>query len=83
MPILILHPSWAIGDAARAGNDVGFIFLGFQVSDNRFILSVSPHSDVYLKGLGDVLEKAEVEKSKALGLEIKSENRRGYDSPDT
>jgi len=37
---------------------------------------------VYLKGLGDLLEKAEQEKRKALGSEIQGENRPGYNSPD-
>jgi len=73
-PTSFLFKSWARGD--------GFVFLGMQVSEKRFILSVNPSSDVYLKGLGNLLEKAEQEKRKALGCEIQGENRPGYDSPD-
>jgi len=73
-PTSSLFKSWARGD--------GFVFLGIQVSEHRFILSVDPSSEVYLKGLGDLLEKAEQEKRKTSGCEIQGENRPGYASPD-
>ncbi len=81
-PASAMFKSWARGDVQHAGNDEGFVFLGVQVSDSRFILSVDPSSDVYLKGLGDLIEQAETEKRKQLGLERQGENRPGYDSPD-
>ncbi|RME58761.1 hypothetical protein D6779_05785, partial [Candidatus Parcubacteria bacterium] len=81
-PESAMFKSWARGDRERAGNDHGFVFLGVQVGDQRFILSVDPASDVYLKGLGAALEEAEVVKRKKLGLERVGENRPGYDSPD-
>ncbi len=37
---------------------------------------------MYLKGLGDLIEQAETEKKKQLGLERQGENRPGYNSPD-
>jgi len=81
-PESVLFKSWARGDAEAAGNDHGFVFLGIQVSEHRFILSVDPASDVWLKGLGEMLEHAETEKRKHLGTERLGENRPGYDSPD-
>jgi len=81
-PESALFKSWARGDAKTAGNGHGFVFLGIQVSDSRFILSVDPASDVYLKGLGDALEQAETRKRQTLGMEREGENRPGYDSPD-
>lgn len=81
-PKSALFKSWARGDKNRAKNDCGFIFLGIQVSDQRFVLSTDPNSDVYLKGLGDLLEQAETEKRKTLGLERVGENRPGYGSSD-
>ncbi len=73
-PASSMFKSWARGD--------GFVFLGMQVSEQRFILSANPSCNVYLKGLGNLLEKAEQEKRKALGCEIQGESRPGYDSPD-
>jgi len=73
-PTSSMFKSWARGD--------GFVFLGIQVSEHRFILSVNPSSDVYLKGLGDVLEKAEQAKQDKLGIKRKGKNRPGYNSPD-
>jgi len=81
-PESVMFKSWARGDTEKAHDSEGFVFLGIQVSDERFILSVDPSSDVYLKGLGDELEKAEAAKRKELGLERHGENRPGYDSPD-
>jgi len=81
-PASSMFKSWARGDAKLAGNDEGFVFLGIQVSDSRFILSVDPSSGVYLKGLGDLIEQAETEKRKELGEERVGENRPGYASPD-
>ena len=81
-PESAMFKSWARGDTENAHDSEGFVFLGIQVSDERFILSVDPSSDVYLKGLGDELEKAEAAKRKELGLERHGENRPGYDSPD-
>jgi len=81
-PESALFKSWARGDAKAAGNGQGFVFLSIQLSDSRFILSVDPASDVYLKGLGDALEKMETHKRKTLGMERQGDNRPGYDSPD-
>jgi len=81
-PASSMFKSWARGDAEHAGNDKGFVFLGIQVSDKRFILSVDPSSGVYLKGLGELIEQAETKKRTPLGLDRKGENRPGYDSPD-
>jgi len=81
-PESALFKSWARGDAVAAGNDEGFVFLGVQVSDQRFILSVDPSSDVNLRGLGEALERAETKKRKILGMERQGENRPGYSSPD-
>jgi len=81
-PESAMFKSWTRGDKESADNDQGFIFLGIQVSDHRFILSVNPSSNVYLKGLGALLEKAETEKREKLGKVRKGENRPGYDSPD-
>jgi len=82
MPESALFKSWARGDVERYENNQGFVFLGIQVSEHRFILSVNPSSNVYLKGLGDLIEQAEIEKRSDLGMERKGENRPGYDSPD-
>ena len=73
-PTSSMFKSWARGD--------GFVFLGIQVSEQRFILSVNPNSDVYLKCLGDFLEQAEAEKREIHGLERQGKNRPGYNSPD-
>jgi len=81
-PESAMFKSWVRGDKESSGNDQGFIFLGVQVAEHRFILSVDPSSDVTLKGLGALLEKAEIEKREELGKVRKGENRPGYDSPD-
>jgi len=81
-PASAMFKSWARGDCENSGDKDGFVFLGIQVSDNRFILSVDPSSGVYLKGLGDLLELPEIAKRKSLGLERKGKNRPGYNSPD-
>ncbi len=81
-PESALFKSWARGDRKSSGGEHGFIFLGVQVSDHRFILSVDPASEVGLKGLGEALERAETVKRMRLGMERKGENRPGYDSPD-
>jgi len=81
-PAASMFKSWARGDEKHAGDEQGFVFLGIQVSDHRFILSVNPSSNLYLKGLGDLIEQAETDKRKMMGMERQGENRPGYDSPD-
>jgi len=81
-PESLMFKSWARGDVKSSGKEQGFVFLGVQISEHRFILSVDPSSGTCLKGLGDKLEQAEVKKRKLLGLERTGEKRPGYDSPD-
>ena len=76
-----LFKSWARGDAENSKSN-GFIFTVIQLNHSRTIISVSPDSNVYLKGLGDHLQQAETAERKLRGLSITGQNRPGYDSPD-
>jgi hypothetical protein len=80
-PSSSLFKSWARGDAKYSGGE-GFVFTAIQYSPRRTVISVSPESNVFLKGLGDLLENAETEKRRTLNLVRQGKNRRGYDSPD-
>ncbi len=81
-PKSILFKSWARGDSRNSKTEHGFIFTGVQLSRERYILSVTPDSNVYLKGLGDLLEISETKKRIRLGKERQGKNRPGYNSPD-
>ncbi len=81
-PTSSLFKAWARGDAKRAGQAPGFVFLGIQVNPQRAILSVMPDSGVTLKGLGEALEQAETTKRQQIGKIRTGKNRTGYDSPD-
>jgi len=81
-PESVLFKSWARGDQTYSDCSEGFIFLGIQISTNRFILSVQPDSDVWLKGLGDALELVEQQKREQRGQVRKGKNRPSYQSPD-
>jgi len=81
-PTSSLFKAWARGDAKRAGQAPGFVFLGIQVNPQRAILSVMPDSGVTLKGLGEALEQGETRKRQQIGKIRTGKNRTGYDSPD-
>ena len=76
-----LFKSWARGDAKNSQSS-GFVFSVIQLTHSRTIISVSPESNVFLKGLGDILEQAETEQRQLEGRMIVGENRPGYNSPD-
>jgi len=81
-PASAMFKSWARGDTETACSNDGFVFLGVKINEQRIILSVNPSGNVWLKGLGEMIEQAESEQRKALGMERKGKNRPGYDSPD-
>jgi hypothetical protein len=79
-PDSIFFKVWARYDKnSPSGN--GYCFLIVKLKNNRFIMSVDPTKDVYLKGLGDLLEKEEQLQRKKAGKEFEGKNRQGYDSP--
>ena len=80
-PKSTLFKSWVRGDEKRS-NAKGFVFTAIELSSNRTVISVSPDSSVYLKGLGNLLEKAETENRQLCSQIRLGENRPGYDSPD-
>ena len=81
--------SIAIYDSKKWRKENGEIYEGVDTS--RAILSVAPDQGVNLKGLGELIEEAENEECKKLGIirfsksrngEILYTNRPGYNSPD-
>jgi len=81
-PESVFFKSWARGDQRHSDSKQGFIFLAIQISDQRFILSVQPNANVWLKGLGDKIEQAETLKRKKMNLVRNGEVRSGYESSD-
>jgi len=81
-PESLLFRLWARGDSHRSPGGKGFAMLAVNYKHKRYIISVDPQSPYYLKGLGELLEKAETTKRKALGKERQGEPRPGYGSPD-
>ena len=81
-PKSLLFRSWARGDSRHSAGGKGFVALAVNYNHERYIISVDPQSPYYLKGLGDLLEEAEVGKRAALGKERRGEPRPGYGSPD-
>jgi class 3 adenylate cyclase len=72
-PQSILFKFWARNDR-RAEGGRGYAFLCVDWSDaerlkNRFVISVSPETEMSLKGLGELLEKEESARRKELGKE--------------
>ena len=64
---------------ARSEN---YIFLAVNFNNKRYIISVDPEKNFYLKGLGDILNKAEQEKRILNKVKIIEKNRPGYNMPD-
>lgn len=81
-PKSVLFRFWARGDNLHSPQGHGFTFLAVNYQDRRFVISVDPHSHVYLKGLGEMLEREEVRKRSELGMEREGPPRPGYDGPD-
>ena len=81
-PESLLFRSWARGDSQHSPGGRGFAMLAVNYEYERYIISVDPQSPYYLRGLGDLLEKAEIRKRKALGKERQGEPRPGYNIPD-
>jgi hypothetical protein len=81
-PTAILFKAWARGDVEGAADPRGFVFLAVVLSQRRTILSVQPDRGVWLKGLGEALERAETAKRQRLGQQRQGEPRPGYESPD-
>ncbi len=81
-PKSLLFRSWARGDNRHSPRGKGFVMLAINYKHQRYVISTDPQSPYYLKGLGDLLEKAETEKRKPLGLERKGDSRPGYDNAD-
>ena len=81
-PKSLLFRSWARGDSRHSSGGRGFTMLAVNYEYERYIISVDPQSPYYLRGLGDLLEKAEIRKRKVLGKERQGEPRPGYNSPD-
>jgi hypothetical protein len=81
-PTAMLFKAWARGDVEGAADPRGFVFLAVVLSPRRTILSVQPDQGVWLKGLGEALERAETAKRRQLGQERRGKPRPGYDSPD-
>ena len=73
-PSSVIFPLWA--------RQEGKVLVITNLDNRRFIVSIDPHSEVYLKGLGASLEKAETLKRKKMGQERKGRNRPGYHSSD-
>jgi hypothetical protein len=70
-PESIFFKLWARNDPDAPGSR-GYHFITVDFSEperNRFVFSVDPESGIDLKGLGEVLEKQETRKRKALGKE--------------
>ena len=70
-PESIFFKLWARNDQDAPGGR-GYPFMAVDISEperNRFVFSVDPESGIDLKGLGEVLEKHETKKRKALGKE--------------
>jgi len=75
-----LFKVWARNDSIHTKD--GFCMLVVQLNSRRTIVSVKPDGFVYLKGLGDFLNKKEKQKREQKNIAINQPNRVGYDMPD-
>ncbi len=79
-PKSTLFKEWARNDTLRFKK--GYDFLVVKWSKKRVVISVKPDDIIYLKGIGDRLNKAEKLKRESLGITVYEEIREGYDMPD-
>lgn len=77
-----LFKYWGRSDREHSYSKKGFILLFVIFNGPRYIISVDPKTDYTLKGLGEALEKAELEKRKKLGKPREGKIRPGYNNPD-
>jgi len=75
-PKSFLLKEWAKRDFRNTVFKKGFSFLLTNFWNKRYILGVDPESGIYLKGLGDLLNKREKEKREKTG---KTLNNKWYD----
>lgn len=69
-PRSYLLKDWARRDRINPPLKQGFSFLMTNFGNQRYILGVDPEQDVYLKGLGDRLNRKEAEKRKEQNREF-------------
>ena len=75
-----LFKEWARNDSLHSED--GFCMLIVQLNSRRTIISVKPDGFVYLKGLGEMINKWEKIKREKKGIILDEPNRLGYDMPD-
>lgn len=81
-PKSLLFRSWERGDNQHSPKGKGFPMLVVNYNHERYVISVDPQSPYHLKGIGELLEVAEIKKRELLGRKRQGELRPGYSSPD-
>jgi hypothetical protein len=77
-PNSVLFKEWVRNDTAHSKKDRGFDFLITEWNERRFVISVEPDDEIYLKGIGDTLNQQESLKRSSLGIILDEKNRVGY-----
>ncbi len=82
-PKSLLFRVWARNDRLHPLEKNGYIMLAVNYGHKRYVISTDPKKkELDLKGLGDMLEKAETIKRIKAGGKRQGKSRPGYGSPD-
>ena len=81
-PESLLFKAWARGDTQGARDPRGFVFTAVLLPPARAILSVQPGLGLWLRGLGEALERAETRERQRQGCPRTGPPRPGYGGPD-